>query len=278
MSTLLTVRLDGPVNGRSAVRRDLAQDLMRIWQTGVRCIVWYAGRICIAFWNNLIARFGLSCLDDSELEYLGAPWPEYCRIADEIGIDVLRYVVMNPIITIEQTERIVPVFPRLPTPEGLTPLDPSILDDHLTRLIKSYTLSGQHVLVHCRGGVGRAGLVACCWMLKLGLCGWADDILAPGNSCEIEGTGLRRDTLLLVEKALWTVRRRRSPKAVETYEQVKFLVDFVDYLRGDRDTDPNSVGSDRVAESPSSRVIDSVLDPDESTWKGTGENVKFLAK
>ncbi|KAK7692821.1 hypothetical protein QCA50_004456 [Cerrena zonata] len=220
------VRLDGPVNGRSAVRRDLAQDLMRMWQAGVRCIV--------------------CCLDDEELEYLGAPWPEYCRIADEIGIDL--------------------IFPgfvhRLPIPEGLAPLDPSILDNHLTRLINTYTLNGHHTLVHCRGGVGRAGLVACSWMLKLGLCGWVNN--EPTLNCEIEGSGLRRDTLLLVERALWIVRKRRSPKAIETYEQVKFLVDYVDFLRQDQDM--GSEGSAEVAEF-SSKVIDSVLDFEEPAWK-----------
>lgn len=35
----------------------------------------------------------------------------------------------------------------------------------------------------------------------------------------------------LVERVIAVVRRRRSPKAVETYEQVKFLVDFVELLR-----------------------------------------------
>lgn len=34
------VRLDGPVNGRSAVCRDLAQDLRRMKEAGVQCIVW----------------------------------------------------------------------------------------------------------------------------------------------------------------------------------------------------------------------------------------------
>jgi hypothetical protein len=38
--TLHTVRLGGPVKGRSAVRRDLGTDLKRIWQGGVRCIIW----------------------------------------------------------------------------------------------------------------------------------------------------------------------------------------------------------------------------------------------
>lgn len=158
---------------------------------------------------------------------------------------------------------------RLPTPEGLAPLDISLFDKHLTRLIKTYTLNGQHTLVHCRGGVGRAGLVACCWMLKLGLCGWNDnDSYAPEDR-EIEGSGLRRDTLLLVERALWIVRKRRSPKAVETYEQVKFLVDYVDFLR----QDPGLAGSEdsaAVAEAAelSSNIIDSVLDLGDLTLLG----------
>jgi protein-tyrosine phosphatase len=44
-------------------------------------------------------------------------------------------------------------------------------------------------------------------------------------------SGVRRDTMQLVERAIAVARRRRSIKAVETYEQVKFLVDFVEYLR-----------------------------------------------
>src|ERR1700723_700055 len=63
---------------------------------------------------------------------------------------------------------------RVPTPEGLAPLEPATLDSYLTRLIGSYTQQGIPILVHCRGGVGRAGLIACCWILKLGLCGWID--------------------------------------------------------------------------------------------------------
>jgi len=33
-----------------------------------------------------------SCLDDSELELLGASWPEYERVAREVKLDVLRFV------------------------------------------------------------------------------------------------------------------------------------------------------------------------------------------
>ncbi|KAG7090832.1 hypothetical protein E1B28_009914 [Marasmius oreades] len=174
------VRLDGPVRGRSVVHRDLEYDLRRMKDMGIGCIV--------------------CCLDDSELEFLGAPWPEYERITRMIGLDVLR----------------------LPTPEGLPPtLSPDALDTELTPLINRYTLQGVSILVHCRGGVGRAGVVACCWTIKLGLCGWLDPN-ATGNPAE---------SVRFVEKVVSVLRRRRGAKAVETYEQAKFLVDYVEYLR-----------------------------------------------
>jgi len=149
------------------------------------------------------------CLDDEELEFLGTPWPEYSQVARELGLDILR----------------------IPIPEGLAPASLELFDAHLTRLISVYTLTGVPVLAHCRGGVGRAGLVACCWILKLGLCGWAsagDDV---GSADEGR---VRRDTLEQVEKAISIVRRRRSLKAIETYEHVKFLVGYIDYLRGNQ--------------------------------------------
>lgn len=119
---------------------------------------------------------------------------------------------------------------RIPIPEGLAPASAAVFDAHLTRLISMYTLTGTAVLVHCRGGVGRAGLVACCWMLKLGLCGWP--ALSPPGEMEALGEEhVRADTLQLVERVIGVVRRRRSLKAIETYEQVKFLVEYVEFLR-----------------------------------------------
>jgi hypothetical protein len=137
----------------------------------------------------------------------------------------------------------------IPLPEGLAPLSPKSLDADLDRIIERYTLLGISVLVHCRGGVGRAGLFACCWMLKLGLCGWIETDVSPspagaGIETEVRGsdtpqksfrwdsnTVVRRDTLQLVERVIGVVRRRRSAKAIETLEQVQFLVEYVDYLR-----------------------------------------------
>ncbi|KAJ7668402.1 protein-tyrosine phosphatase-like protein [Mycena polygramma] len=181
------VRLQGPVKGRSGVCRDLHVDMRRMKDLGVGCI------IC--------------CLDDAELEFLGAPWHLYERASKAVGISVLR----------------------IPTPEGLAPPSPASLDAHLSRIIDAYTLRGVPILVHCRGGVGRAGVVACCWMLKLGLCGWLRDDPAP-----LLAGGVRLDAVELVERVIGIARRRRSIKAVETYEQVQFLVDFVEYLRNKR--------------------------------------------
>ncbi|KAH9858636.1 phosphatases II [Lenzites betulinus] len=192
------VRLEGPVRGRSTVCRDLRSDLRRIKDTGVACLV------CL--------------LDDNELQTLGVAWEDYVQFAGELGMDVLR----------------------IPIPEGLPPGDPAALDSHLTKLINSYTLRGSAILVHCRGGVGRAGIIACCWMLKLGLCGWLDaDILSPSPDDDSrKDIGLQQhpapvdaQTLRLVERMITVVRRRRSPKAIETYEQVRFLVDYVEFLR-----------------------------------------------
>ncbi|PSS30946.1 hypothetical protein PHLCEN_2v2515 [Hermanssonia centrifuga] len=139
-------------------------------------------------------------------------------------------------------------YSRLPTPEGLAPASVTTFDEHLTRLIDAYTLQGIPVLVHCRGGVGRAGLVACCWTLKLGLCGWIDtqpdvqpqqqhtsrfSYIAPEDLPPLPPSEtVRRDTLQLVERVISLVRRRRSLKVVETFEQVRFLVDYVEHLRG----------------------------------------------
>ncbi|KZT68309.1 phosphatases II [Daedalea quercina L-15889] len=194
------VRLSGPVKGKCGVCRDLRMDFRRIKDYGVVCIV--------------------CCLDDEELELLGVPWSEYSNVADELGLDVLR----------------------IPTPEGLTPASIPDFDAQLTKLIKSYTLNGKPVLVHCRGGVGRAGLVACCWVLKLGLCGRIEptsvlaytapeDLPTADDETADEALPINKDTMQLVERVITVIRRRRSPKAIETYEQVRFLVDFAEYQR-----------------------------------------------
>ncbi|KAI5480355.1 protein-tyrosine/Dual-specificity phosphatase [Pseudohyphozyma bogoriensis] len=139
-------------------------------------------------------RMDLERTKRDELEFLGAPWPEYIATATSLGLTVVR----------------------LPMVEGFAPPSPAALDAHLEHVVKNYTLKGRSVLAHCRGGIGRAGLVASCWMLKCGFLGRMD----------VEGGSIK-----VVERVIETVRRRRSPKAIETTQQVMFLVDYVEFLR-----------------------------------------------
>ncbi len=145
------------------------------------------------------------------------------------------------------------------------------------------------MLVHCRGGVGRAGVIACCWLVRLGLCGWslpppplpnttpplanippllaiplpplpntltpsANPLSAPSPLLGVpplskpylstphlstpplrtpppSSTTTRASTIAFVERVVALVRRRRSAKAIETYEQVRFIVEYVEYLQ-----------------------------------------------
>ncbi|KJA27765.1 hypothetical protein HYPSUDRAFT_197926 [Hypholoma sublateritium FD-334 SS-4] len=225
------VRLDGPVKGRSGVRRDVETDMRRMKELGVGCIV--------------------CCLDDAELDFLGAPWAEYELAARRTGLDVLR----------------------LPIPEGLPPLSAPALDAHLTALIARYTLRGTPVLVHCRGGVGRAGVVACCWLVRLGLCGWPlpPPPLPPPPPPSLDTPPLsmhppsppaaRAAVVAFVERVVALVRRRRSIKALETYEQVRFVVEYVEYLqRGAAAAGTEagvSVGAEALVPVPSPAILTS---------------------
>ena len=177
------VRLTGPVRGRGAICRDLGLDLKRIQEIGVGAI------IC--------------CLDDEELAFLGAPWHEYERSADELGIDVVR----------------------IPVAEGFAPTCHVTIDRAITSIVMDYSLRGISVLVHCRGGVGRAGLIACTWMLKMGIVRSSFELQAHQNHEGLNGVAEEQIRIDTVQRLINTIRRRRSPKAIETAEQVKFIMD-----------------------------------------------------
>lgn len=194
------VRLDGPVKGRAAICRDLAVDLARIKEMGVGCIV--------------------CCLDDLELRFLGAPWEEYKVKAAQVGVDVIR----------------------IPMPEGLTPASLITFDEHVERVIRDYTLRGVHVLAHCRAGVGRAGLTACAWAIKMGLIGPSPEleqhfvnmhqVNALTQPCDLSPQECENARVMsTVERAILLIRRRRSIKAIETFEQVNFLASYIAWLR-----------------------------------------------
>ena len=71
----------------------------------------------------------------------------------------------------------------------------------LVQMLLARVRSGDTVVVHCRGGLGRAGLVAACCLTAVGYD---------------------------AERAIATVREVRSPSAIETLGQEDFIVDFAD--------------------------------------------------
>ncbi|WVQ84882.1 hypothetical protein IAT38_007045 [Cryptococcus sp. DSM 104549] len=164
------------------------------------------------------------CLDDEELALLGVPWETYRDVAAETGLDVIR----------------------LPMPDGLTPASMALFDSQVTLIATKYTLQGTNVLVHCRGGIGRAGMTACAWAIKMGF-------VQPHPSLTIvEDAAIRhaqsqkqnRRTPLappaelehqivmsIVERVIAMIRCRRGLKAIESFEQVQFLTRYVAWLR-----------------------------------------------
>ncbi|BGP64532.1 hypothetical protein NBRC10512v2_005897 [Rhodotorula toruloides] len=146
------------------------------------------------------------CIDDRELAFLGVPWEEYHASARLLGLEVIR----------------------IPMVEGFAPDSPESLDAHLARIVRDYTLRGKSVLAHCRGGIGRAGLVASCWMLKMGLVA-GQSALPGGDSRDVPFE--EEDPMGIVERVVELIRRRRSIKAIETPYQVHFLFQYVAFLQ-----------------------------------------------
>ncbi|KAK6909622.1 hypothetical protein I203_103643 [Kwoniella mangroviensis CBS 8507] len=156
------------------------------------------------------------CLDDPELALLGVPWETYREIANEIGLDVIR----------------------LPMPDGFTPVNIGLFDSQITLIATKYSLQGVNVLVHCRGGVGRAGLTACAWAIKMGFVQPHPSLLlvesasTQKNKNEPLPQELEHQIVMsVVERVIAMIRSRRGLKAIESFEQVQFLARYVGWLR-----------------------------------------------
>ncbi|KAI8622118.1 protein-tyrosine phosphatase-like protein [Chytriomyces sp. MP71] len=124
------------------------------------------------------------CLNDAELSYLGAPISKYLATAAKYDMQVIR----------------------IPIIEGSCPESISEVEG-VIRLMDARLRTGVNVLVHCRGGVGRAGLIACCLLLSKGF-------------------------VVNAERAIQFVRIRRSLKAIETMRQEDFISAFQRFLEG----------------------------------------------
>ncbi|PWN22251.1 phosphatases II, partial [Microstroma glucosiphilum] len=142
------------------------------------------------------------CLSDAELGVIGVQWEEYMKEAAKLGLDLVR----------------------VPMVEGNCPTSQEYLDAWLEEIVYHCTLKGVNVLVHCRGGVGRAGTIAACWLAKMGL---VDEFRPPNEVA-------RRGKVLPAQELLWqclqVVRMRRSSKAIETAEQAAYIAKYGEYL------------------------------------------------
>ncbi len=83
----------------------------------------------------------LCLLNDSELRHLGLQVKDYKAACEKQGVEFYQY----PII-------------EMAPPDDLAAFKRDVVDVIIQHLI----YGNGHVLVHCRGGVGRAGLLACC--------------------------------------------------------------------------------------------------------------------
>ncbi|KAH8924214.1 phosphatases II [Atractiella rhizophila] len=167
-----------PGSNRRGINRCIRADLMRIK-------------------NDAKVELIICCLSDEELSFLGVSWAQYKSTADEFGLRIVRIPMIEG-----------------GAPEGQEGIER--VDEIVSMVVKDYTLKGKNVLAHCRGGVGRAGLMACCWLAKMGA-GYPRE---RGETC-----------LETVENLIEFVRWRRSVKAIETPNQVEFILRFIEYLR-----------------------------------------------
>ncbi|OUM65410.1 hypothetical protein PIROE2DRAFT_41708, partial [Piromyces sp. E2] len=127
----------------------------------------------------------ICCLNDAELSYLGAPWKLYSEKAKHYGLEIFR----------------------LPIIEGSCPESIIEVDKLMDKMVNT-AKEGKNMLCHCRGGIGRAGLIACCYLLK---CGYTKK---PADAIKI-------------------VRAQRSPQAIETRKQEDFIVNYSSWVKNE---------------------------------------------
>jgi protein-tyrosine phosphatase len=133
-------------------------------------------------WVDKGVRLVVCLLNQSELRSLGVVPAEYPEVALRLGVQFRQY----PII-------------EMAAPGSIEELI------GLLRDIDAVVTSGAGALVHCRGGIGRAGTIAACYLLYKG-------------------------AVRTAKAAIEAVRRARDPRCVESRRQADFISSYVSYL------------------------------------------------
>ena len=131
------------------------------------------------------------CLNDYDLRHVGVPFKSYSRMADKFGIQILR----------------------IPIIEGSAPTSVEAMDTILSLLNEN--LHKGHAIIHCRAGMGRAGLVAACFLIKKGYCQTS-------------------------KSAIEFVRIKRSTRAIETRKQEDFIQEYCTWYQESKKDQVNS--------------------------------------
>lgn len=157
-------------------------------------------------------RLGLCYCPGKQVQRSGVTWErtldkDLTRLQQVYGITTLACLLNGAELNcfklrnygplVEATGMELLLFPiiEMAPPDSL-PLTKEFVRSIIVRLEK-----GENVAVHCRGGVGRAGVIAACVLLEMGLA----------------RTGRR---------AIEEVRKLRCARAVESYRQERFVCDF----------------------------------------------------
>lgn len=99
---------------------------------------------------------------------------DLARLAGHYGVDVLVSLVEDHELTLLGIPTLVSAAEargiavlRLPIPDGGTP-DVNLASQVVEAAV-SLARSGRHVVFHCRGGLGRAGTLAACALVQVGM-------------------------------------------------------------------------------------------------------------
>ena len=119
-----------------------------------------------------------------ELRTIGVDIDEYNAICAELGITLIVYDIVEMGVPVDE-------------PPGF--------QSGILKLILKDITKGKKVMCHCRGGVGRAGTVAACLLLEIGLAKRSKEVIEA-------------------------VRRLRDKRAVESRKQVDYIKRFRKHL------------------------------------------------
>jgi len=128
----------------------------------------------------------VNCLPDADLTHLGVPIEKYVDTAKDCGMQVIRIPMLEGGVPQENVDIVAGQI------------------DNIVELVRS----GVNVLIHCKGGIGRASLVAACMLMRLEICPDPDFAVAY-------------------------LRKVRSPHAVETIRQEDFIDLYYKYNQGE---------------------------------------------